>query len=303
MLLFLDESGTDHGDMPYQVVGGIAIREQQLWRFVQDLAALQQQCFGGRLRELCPEREFKAKQLRARDKFRYAAQGARLSPADRARLALAFLQRGRNRDVPRRPEFTAYGQACLTYVEETLGLCGRHDVKVFATIADRDAPVPSDPEALRRDMSFLFERYYYYLEDLGAACEGREETREVGLIVFDELERAQCRRVIGNIEAYFLKTQKGQERSRLIIPEPFFVHSDLTTGVQVADVVVYVIAWAYRYGNRTGPVRPELGTYCKQIRELLHVTRRPDADRPGVEWPIWSVKYVDDLRARHERGA
>ncbi len=54
MLLFLDESGTDHRDIPYETVGGIAIREQDLWRFVQDLAAVQEFCFGGRLRELCP---------------------------------------------------------------------------------------------------------------------------------------------------------------------------------------------------------------------------------------------------------
>ncbi len=219
----------------------------------------------------------------------------------RARLARAFLDRGRNREPPRRAEFTGYGQACLAYVEEMLGLCDTYGLKVFATIVDRNAPMTANPEALRRDMSFLFERYYYYLEDIGSGCGAKQDPGAVGLIVFDELERVQCRRVIGNIEGYFLKTQKGQERSRLIIPEPFFVHSDLTTGVQVADIVIYVIGWAYRYGAMTGPVRPELEGYCRQIRELLYVTRRPDGEHAGVEWPVWSVKYVDDLRARHER--
>ena len=51
----------------------------------------------------------------------------------------------------------------------------------------------------------------------------------------------------------------------------------------------------------SGPVRPELGGYCRQIRELLYVTQRPDAEQADVEWDVWSVKYVDDLRARHER--
>ena len=34
MLLFLDESGTDHRASPYEVTGGIAIAESDLWPFI-----------------------------------------------------------------------------------------------------------------------------------------------------------------------------------------------------------------------------------------------------------------------------
>src|SRR5438093_132765 len=34
---------------------------------------------------------------------------------------------------------------------------------------------------------------------------------------------------------YFLESEKGYQRSARVVPEPFFVHSDLTTVVQIAD--------------------------------------------------------------------
>ncbi|MFQ5615791.1 MAG: DUF3800 domain-containing protein [Anaerolineales bacterium] len=40
-----------------------------------------------------------------------------------------------------------------------------------------------------------------------------------------------------------------------ITPEPFFVHSDLTTGVQLADLVAYLISWGFRTGDMTRPLR------------------------------------------------
>ena len=78
MLLFLDESGTDHGLAPYEVTGGIAIDERQLWPYVIALVEAERNCFGGRLSDLCPSKEFKGKNLLSRDKFRFAAQSAAL---------------------------------------------------------------------------------------------------------------------------------------------------------------------------------------------------------------------------------
>ena len=206
-------------------------------------------------------------------------------------MARAFLERGTRHESPRRDEFTAYGQACLCYVDELLELCLVHGIKVFACIVHPDAPLTGSVNALRRDLAFLFERYYYYLEDLGP------ESR--GLVVFDELEKSLCRGIIDRMEAYFVLTAKGQERSRLIIPEPFFVHSDLTTGVQVADIAIYILNWAYRYGGMDKPTRAEFGGYAGKLQQMVYKTRRRVTE--GPEWEIWSIKYLDDLRARHER--
>lgn len=291
MLLFLDESGTDHKGPPYEVVGGIAVRERDLWNFVQAVSAVEVECFGGHLGEIAPEKEFKAKDILAKDKFRFADQGPPMPAERRAALARKFLERGRAHETPRRDEFTAYGQALLAYVGRLLEVAVHFDLKVFASIVDAAAPTPTDEEALRRDYAFLFERFFYYLEDLSPD--------ERGLIVFDELERSQCRRTIRRMAAYFSRTQKGRDRASRIIPEPFFVHSDLTTGIHTADIVVYVINWAYRFGPMTGTVREELGSYATQVRDMVYRTRRYDEE--GKEWPIWSVKYLDDLRPVDER--
>ena len=36
-LLFMDESGHDHKQMPYEVRGGFALHDEQLWPFVRDV--------------------------------------------------------------------------------------------------------------------------------------------------------------------------------------------------------------------------------------------------------------------------
>ena len=47
-------------------------------------------------------------------------------------------------------------------------------------------------------------------------------------MVFDELEKSQSHLLTDQMRRYFADTVVGQQRSNRIIPEPFFVHSDLT---------------------------------------------------------------------------
>jgi hypothetical protein len=291
MLLFLDESGTDHKAAPYEVLGGIAIHERDLWNYVQATHDTQRRCFGGLLRDLAPGWEPKGSSLLGRDKVRLANQEGPLDPGTRQELARDFLLRNSRSERPRRAEFTAFGQACGAYVGEVLETAARFGVKVFASIVDLSAPQPARDEFLRRDYAFLFERYFYYLEE--------QPTDARGLIVFDELERSQCRRALRRLGDYFLRTQRGRTMSARIIPEPFFVHSDLTTGTQAADLVVYVINWAYRYGPMTAPVRPELEPFADQVRAMIYHTTRPDQD--GRSWDLWGVNYTEDLRPASER--
>ena len=103
------------------------------------------------------------------------------------------------------------------------------------------------------------------------------------------------------MQGYFLRSETGRERSSLIIPEPFFVHSDLTMGVQLADIVVYVINWAYRYGEMSEQVRNELRPFATVIEQLVYKAERPDPQSGEGTWAIWSIKYLDDLRTRRER--
>jgi hypothetical protein len=298
MLFFLDESGTGDSDIPYEVLGGVSIRERDLWNYVQAIGQLQLDLFGMRLRDLGGTRsglakELKAKQLLQRDKFRYASQGPPMDPHRRTDLACSFLQRGLARAKPNREEFTAYGQAVLEFVGRLLETAGRFQVKVFASMVERNAPKPLHDEMLRRDHSFLFERFFCYLEDTSAAAQG--------ILVFDELERSQCLRVIRRMEDYFLKTENGRIRSTRIIPEPFFVHSELTTGIQTADIVCYVLNWKYRFrAEMTALTRPELAPFLDKIRPLIY--KRLADEEAGEAFTMYGVTYLDDLRPRVERG-
>ena len=85
------------------------------------------------------------------------------------------------------------------------------------------------------------ERYFYFLETL--------PFRERGLVVFDELEKTQAHGLLQQMAAYFLGHEVGRYRIVRIVPEPFFVHSDLTTGVFLADLTAYILGWSWPRAN------------------------------------------------------
>jgi hypothetical protein len=130
-------------------------------------------------------------------------------------------------------QLVAYGQARLDFVRSLFRLMGRFRVRVFAAMVENSAPRPAGEIHLRRDYSFLLERFFYYLED--------RSTTEMGLVVFDELDKARSRILINQLGAYCRDTHTGYVRSSRIVPEPFFVHSDLTTVIQIADIVAYCL--------------------------------------------------------------
>jgi hypothetical protein len=205
--------------------------------------------------------------------------------------AQIFLEKSGQAVTPNRHEFTAYGQAALAFVEELYALCGQFGVRTFASIVSCEAVRPAN-DLLPKDYVYLFERLFYYLEDISP--------NEMGLIVFDELEKTLCRRLLGRMEAYFLRSYKGRMRSSRIIPEPFFVHSDLTTAIQLADIVAYSLNWGLRLHRMTQPIRQEMKPFGQMAFDLRYIGQRPDPDELQVR-PMYGVFYLDDLRPRNER--
>lgn len=163
-----------------------------------------------------------------------------------------------------------------------LELCNQFRLKIFASIIDKEESIPISKEMLRKDYIYLFERSYYFLED--------QNNRPRGIVVFDELDKSASHLSLGQMDKYFKRTSKGRSRANLIIPEPFFVHSDLTTGIQVVDFVAYIISWNFRIGKMDKPAREELDPYLQLIKPLRYRTTR----RIGIieEYEIWSVVAV-----------
>jgi len=168
--LFIDESGQDRRESPYEVLAGVAIEDRDLWNLVQTIQEAEIRLFGGRYSG--GSRELKAKKLLKRKVFRHA----------------------------------------------------------------------------------------------------------------------------GQMDGYFKRTAKGKARARQIIPEPFFVHSELTTGVQIADLVAYTISWGFRLKGMTEPRREELAELVNRVSEMRYRAVREVAD--NADFSIWSFSLIDDLRAR-----
>jgi len=293
-LLFLDESGVDQHDSPYEVLAGVAIQDQHLWNLICRIQEAEIEHFGRRVTS--EALELKGKALLKRKTFRLAAQLPPIETSERSRLAESCLEKGlrakgrATASGATHSELTALAQAKLAFVNRIFELCGSHYVKAFASIVPKSAPRPAGG-FLRKDYAYLFERFFYFLED--------SRPGDLGLVIFDELERSQCHLLINQMSLYFRTTAKGRLRAARVIPEPFFVHSELTTLIQISDLVAYITAWGIRFGTMSEPRREELGPLGEMVCELRYRTRRLDQ----ADFPIWSFTVIEDLRPREERGS
>lgn len=283
-LLFLDESGQDQNQSPFEVLAGVAIEDKQLWPLIQVIQALEIEHFGQRYAAM--DRELKAKKLLKRKTFRHAAQLGPIGPDIRTGLARGCLADGPSAS---REEITALAQAKISFCLAVLRATREAGGVVLAAMIPKSAP-RTEGDFLRKDYAFIFERYFYLLED---------NDDEAGLIVFDELERSQSHLLVDQMHRYFLHSGRGSERARLVVPEPFFVHSELTTGVQVADLVAYTIAWAVRLTGQEEPGRPELAEMARLTLNLRYDTRRDLPRRPRFR--IYGIARINDLRPLNEQ--
>jgi hypothetical protein len=179
-------------------------------------------------------------------------------------------------------------------VTDVFSICESYRCKIFASIVDPAAPQTASG-GLRKDYGYLFERFFNFLEDELSS----QQYPQHGILVFDELEKSQSHLLIDQAHRYFKDTATGRHRATLIIPEPFFVHSDLTTGVQIADLIAYCISWSLRFGKMDKPGRDELKPYVDQILKLRHKAIRQKMGKEQFE--IWSISYIRDLRTTIEK--
>jgi len=267
------------------IIRSRAVEDRDLWNLVTALQDAEVRIFGRRYS--AERRELKAKKILKTKAFRMAAQMPPIPNETRRDLARQCLEMG---EGAIREEIIALAQAKLAYVQEALDICARFRCRAFACIIPPDTPAP-EPTHLRKDYAYLFERFYYFLEDHG--------TTTSGIVVFDELEKSQSHILVEQMERYFKLTNKGQQRAGQIIPEPFFVHSDLTTGVQLADLVAYIVSWGVRYGEITERSRPELADLANQVLQMRYRTKREVEGNP--DFIIWSFTLISDLRPKIER--
>lgn len=283
-LLFIDESGHDRKQAPYEVLTGIAIRDRDIWPLIGELHACELGWFGRRYSS--GPAELKGRKLLPSKVFRHAQLNVGISPERITELARAALDDGASASVA---HFKALALAKLGYVRGVFESCSRFNCRAFASIIETDAPYTAT-DGLRKDYAYLFQRFFYFLQD--------QSPQEMGIIVFDELEKSRSHILIDQSHRYFRDTAVGKSRAQLIVPEPLFVHSDLTTGVQIADLVAYCVSWGFRTPQMTKPPRPELEPFGRQVAGLRYRAQRV---RSGRGFTIWSFAHISDLRTKSER--
>ncbi len=290
-LLFLDESGHDHKNAPYEVRGGIALRVERLWPFVQAMKRLEETCFGDLLVHY--GREIKGHRLLDKDRFKWAAQDTLLDDVGRRKHTISFLNRGVQKEAPTRMEFTAYGQACLRMARGIFQLLRDYGAVVFAVAIPRSVVRPATFEAeeyLRKDQVFLLERFYYFLE-------GQREPG-LGLLVLDETDRTEDRRFVRRLERYYTSTETGRYRSARIVPSPFFVSSEMTYPIQAADVCIYCVNHGFRIPSQgmNEPVRKEIASeFGSWLYDLQFCGQ---GYRDGKVFDVWGIAYVPNPYGR-----
>jgi hypothetical protein len=192
-LLFLDESGHDHRVCPYEVHGGVALHTSRIWPFIQGMKRLQLDAFGVELSSFGSE--VKGHKLLDKNRFKWAAQRGRIDDSSRRKLVISFLEKGQSHDRPTHEEFTAYGQASLSMAQGVFELLNAQESRVFAVAIPRKVRKPNTFQAkefLRKDIVYLLERYFYFLESEG----------EDGLLVVDETDVDEDRRFVRRLERY-----------------------------------------------------------------------------------------------------
>ncbi len=285
ILLFLDESGHDHKNAPYEIRGGIALRAERLWPFVRDIKRLEVACFGVSLHRY--QGELKGHRLLDRHRFQWANQESPLEDLARRKYALSFLNKGVQKQPPTRMEFTAYGQACIEMVRGVFETLHNHGARIFAVAIPRSVEKPATFQAeeyLRKDFVFLLERFFYFLE----------EENETGLLVMDQTDQAEDRRFVVGLERYFTRTQPGLFRTARIVPSPFFVSSDMAYPVQIADVCIYCINHAFRLPSQgmDAPTREEVK--AESLDHLFKLQWKGQGSRDGKVFDSFGIAFVPD---------
>ena len=284
-LLFMDESGHDHKNMPMEVRGGVAIHASKIWPFIRDWNDARDEIFGKEFVKLGGE--IKGSKLLQKQKFSWAGQMPSLDDTARRKGVRRFLTLKHQNTSPKRLDFTAYGQASIMMAERIFDLLFRHEAVLFASMIPRGVKPPENFEFghyLRKDHIFLQERFFYFLE----------YKRENGLFVMDQTEKRQDKRFVKRLQDYYAKTRIGRQRTQWIVPVPLFVDSEMSVGVQAADLCLFCINWGYRLQswNFKGPQRQEIAN--KFGGRLNALQFKGDGYQDGITFRTYGIFFVPD---------
>ncbi|HEV7938426.1 MAG TPA: DUF3800 domain-containing protein [Solirubrobacteraceae bacterium] len=292
VLYFVDESGIDLKEAPCSVLACVGVEEADVWPFAQAFLKLKEDVL-----RFPPTQPYEAKgtKLLTRRVFKLATAAPALSESDRAAAIDVLLEKNARGEDAGFEELVAIAQAKLVFVDKALDLADRFGMTIFASIVPRDAPQQRDGSFLRKDFAYLFQRIHCHV------CERADHAH--GVLIFDEQDKALSQGLLDQIHRYFEETDRGKQRAERMIPMPFFVHSELTPIIQLADVVAYIINWGLRMPRMPEVARAELKPLADKVFGL-----RYQGNEVPVVWRAqarkkraWGIAYIEDLRPHGEK--
>jgi uncharacterized protein DUF3800 len=284
-LLFMDESGHDHKNMPMEVRGGIALHSSKIWPFIQEWQEVETHVFGKHFSEL--RGEVKGSKLLETKRRNWAKQMDPLDLNSRHNGVKRFLTKKLQKEPQTKRDFSAYGQACELMASKILELLFKYDAVLFASLIPRGVRKPKEykhEHLLRKDHIFLQERFFHFLE----------QKQEHGLFVMDQTEKQNDKRFVKRLHDYYTKTHTGMSRTQWIVPAPMFVDSEMSPGVQAADLCLYCINWGFRRREWefSGPKRDDI--HQDFAGKLGRLQFMGEAYSNGEVYRSYGIIYVPD---------
>src|SRR5256885_164896 len=132
--LFVDESGQDRRESPYEVLAGVAIRDQDLLNLINALQAAEIRHFCRRYSSGTDE--LKAKKILKKKVFRHA-MNAIVGDISSDRISILAKEALDDGGAASPTHLKALALAKLNYVSELFNICSDFRCKAFASIVDR----------------------------------------------------------------------------------------------------------------------------------------------------------------------
>lgn len=158
------------------------------------------------------------------------------------------------------------------FIEQFIYLCKEVDAVVFAVIQDGTFTLASESNRLPNLYRALMRRVNTYMQE--------KEPQGYATFFFDGIDHRTNRKIAISFNNFMYRHHAGQSYKN-ILPTPFFCDSEVTPGIQAADVLAYCVN--QRYWGRRGL----LEEIFQRFRELAYNHQVPDE-----EYTLWGVCRV-----------
>lgn len=251
--MFIDEPGDHQSSLPYGSLTGVALKDTYVWELVKKLNKTHEH-----YATLCQENNVPFGSV-------FSVQSD---------LTESLIGKSGNNAMPLHKLHIEYFKFCLDLLRD-------YEAILFAIVIPRkDLRLRLDRQ-LRKDYSFLFERYFHFLNS--------HHDNQIGYLIRSKYNNeSRCVDEL-QIRDYFNNTTKGRLRSRLIMPEILSCDGSMSVLVHVSRIITFVVSQSVRMSGMDIPVNTsllEVANLCNKLR-FSYVADNGKKD--------WSFKFVSDL--------